>query len=170
MPVTVTKDNVKNVLAAIKRLTDTEILIGIPRDSPHDAGPGQSGEPITSAELGYIHEFGAPEANIPPRPFLISGVQNAIDDKGLIDKLKKTAQTALSGDLAKINAQMDAIGQIAEDAVKQKLADGPFLPLAPRTIAARVARGVTRTDPLIDTGAMRQAVTHVIAKKGARNA
>lgn len=48
-----------------------EVLIGIPMSTTERP----DGE-ITNAELGYIHEYGAPEANIPARPFLIPGVES----------------------------------------------------------------------------------------------
>jgi hypothetical protein len=162
--VKVTKGRLNDVLAAIKSLTSKEVLVGIPKESaerPRD--PDDDEEPITNSELGYIHEFGVPERNIPARPFLIPGVEKILPDA--IARFKKAGVKALDGDLSQVDQQMTAVGLIAAAAVQQKIVDGPFAPLAPLTIAKRVARGVTRTDPLRDTGAMRQAVTYVIAKK-----
>lgn len=163
MTVRITKDRVAEVLAAVKKLTAKEVLVGIPQaNAERKPEPGEP--PITNAELGYIHEFGAPEANIPARPFLIPGVERIQDQA--IARLKKAGQKALEGEVAQIDQQMRAVGLIAQSAVQKKITDGPFVPLKPRTIAERVARGRTGTKPLIDTGALRQSITFVVADKG----
>lgn len=59
MTVKVRVDKAREVFAAIRKLTKTEVLVGIPGDGK-ERDPGE-GEPITNAELGYIHEFGSPK-------------------------------------------------------------------------------------------------------------
>lgn len=162
MTVKVTKDGVPALLKAIKDLTSKEVLVGIP-----DINAGRSDDeddsPISNAEIGYIMEFGAPKANIPPRPHLIPGIQTA---QGKIEtRMKKGAESALSGK-ADVDATLTAVGITAENAVKAKITEGPFAPLADATILARQARGRTGTKPLIDTGQYRRAITHVVRKKG----
>jgi hypothetical protein len=162
--VRVIKDRVAEVVETIKKLTSKEVLVGIPRENAaRKPEPGEKGEPINNAALGYIHEFGAPEANIPPRPFLIPGVEKVKDQA--IARLKKAGELALNGDVSKVDAQLTAVGLLAQSAVQQKIVDGPFTPLKPRTLARRAARGRTGTKPLIDTGALRQAIAFVIVKK-----
>eukprot|EP01037_Dinobryon_pediforme_P023422 gene23422-24868_t len=71
--------NVNALVERIKAMTKSEVLVGIPdqnapRSADEDEARKASGEPVNNAELGYIHEFGVPEQNIPARPFLIPGI------------------------------------------------------------------------------------------------
>lgn len=161
MRVKITKDRVPDLLKAVRDLTKQEILVGIPAEN---AGRNDEGQ-ISNAELGYIHEYGSPTANIPPRPFLIPGVQSA--ESKFTPHLKSAAQAALSGDDGKIAQGLSRAGQVAAVAVKNKIDEGPFAPLSPKTIARRKkGKGGGEAKPLQDTGQMRNAVTSVVRRKG----
>lgn len=155
MSVKVTKDRVPDLLKAVRDLTKQEVLIGIPAENA-----GRDDDlPINNAELGYIHEFGAPAANIPPRPFLVPGVSGA---QGKFEPhLKAAANAALSGDGGKVSQGLQRAGIVAASAVKSKIDEGPFAPLSDTTIQRKGS-----DKPLIDTGQMRNAVTSVVRKKG----
>lgn len=159
MTVKITKDGVPDLLKAIKALTSKEVLVGIP-----DTGAGRDDDAISNAEIGYLMETGSPAQNIPERPHLVPGVEDARDK--IERRLKAGAQVALSGKVAEVDATLTAIGITAENAVKSKITAGPFAPLSPKTIAKRKAKGRTGTKPLIDTGQYRRAITHVVRKKG----
>lgn len=153
----------KNVLKGINNLPDRRVLVGIPedktdRDDSHDVAY------ITNAVLGYIHENGAPEANIPARPFLVPGIREARTQ--ITSYLAQAGQAVLAGDSGKADRAMHAAGLVAQASVRNKIQTGPFLPLAPGTLAARRARGRTGTKPLLDTAQMRNAITYVIRNKG----
>lgn len=167
MPIIKTKDATKVVLARIKALTKSEVLVGIPdanaaRTDEEEAA--KKGEPITNAGLGYVHEFGLPERNIPARPFLFPGI------KGVEGRLAKVlgngVKKTLSGDAEAADTALTKAGLIAETAVKTKIDEGPFVPLSPVTLAQRKARGRTGEKPLIDTAQMQRSVTHVVRQKG----
>lgn len=155
----VVRDRVPEMIAAVEALTLKELLVGIPAATAART-PEEGEAPIDNATLGYIHEFGAPAANIPARPFLIPGLQAARDRVG--KRLQKAAEAALDGKLDDIDAQYDAAGLIAQSAVRARITDGPFVPLAPATIAKRRARGRQGTSPLLDTGQLRRSVTYVV--------
>lgn len=167
--VKVTKDKTKKVIGDISKLALDEVLIGIPAETS-----ARSGEPITNADLGYIHEFGAPGANIPARPFLIPGVKMALGKA--IATLKRGASSAVSGDTTAISKALHSAGTVAEMSVKRKITDGPFAPLSERTKAARRAKhnyaatqqgsDFVEMRPLIDTGQLRKAITYVVRRKG----
>lgn len=164
MPVTVTKDRVDEVVKLIRDLSKTRLLIGIPaEDAGRTPEPGQTEAP-SNAVLGYLNEFGEPEKNIPARPHLLPAVESVMPR--VIPRLKKAGEAALSGDKNAIDTAFDQIGAIAVGAVQEKISDGPFVKLSPRTLAARRARGVTRESPLIDTGQLRRAYTYVTRRKG----
>ncbi|MCH8179772.1 MAG: hypothetical protein IIA02_08345 [Proteobacteria bacterium] len=154
-----TKDILPQVLASLKRLAATDVLVGIPAQSPERS----DGEPINNAALGYIHETGAPAAGIPARPFLVPGVAAAGAPMAL--QLKKAAQAAIVGNPRAVDQRLHAAGLVAETSVKNTINVGVEPALADSTIAARERRGRTGTVPLIDTGSLRNSVTHVVRRK-----
>jgi hypothetical protein len=176
-------DNSKAISAAIRKLADRRVMVGVPAATAmRQAQPGQPAPKINNAELAYIHDHGAPEVNIPARPFLAPGIAS-VSDK-IAAGLQKAGRAALAGDAAAVDRQLNRVGLMAQAAVRAKITDGPFVPLAPATILARLRRGrpgqldpsiygrgaiasdehdaATGMRPLIDTGALRNAINYVI--------
>ena len=169
MRITSSKGRLPEILSAIKALTKSEVLIGVPhekapRSAEEDEARKSNGEPITNAEIGYINEFGLPEKNIPPRPHLIPGVESIKDRAATI--LGNGVRKVLSGDATAGEVALTKAGLIGETAVKDQITDGSFVPLAPATLANRRARGHTGEKPLIETGQYRNSITHVVRPKG----
>lgn len=155
------------VAKAIKELAGKRLLVGIPQDK--DPRPG---EPIGNAGLGFIHEFGSPAVNIPPRPFLIPGVESAMPQ--ITRELRAAAVAALDGKSA--DQGLGRAGIIAVRTVQARIAAGIPPPLAPATVARRRIRtpgssyrrrATTPADviPLIDTGQMLRSITWVIRRR-----
>lgn len=155
MSVKITKDRVPAMLKAVRDLVKQEVLVGIPSEN---AGRDE-GAPINNAELGYLHEYGAPAANIPARPFLVPGVEGA--ESKFTPHLKAAAQAAISGEGGRVAQGLGRAGIVAATAVKRKIDEGPFAPLSEATIQRKGS-----DKPLLDTGQMRNAVTSVVRKKG----
>lgn len=182
--VLVTKDEVNAVVGAINKLVSKEILVGIP-----EAQASRDDEPVTNAALGYIHEFGAPGANIPARPWLIPGVRKGSDE--YMPHLRGAAGGALDGRPDVVDKELGSAGLLAAQSAKREMAMGDFVPLKPATIAARrrsrgtasrrkseeqylelVRNGMSPADaqaatgirPLINTRQMFNAVTSVVRK------
>jgi len=160
--VTVVVDQVSKVLAGVGHLASTRVLVGVPAEKTGRT----DGEAINNASLAYIHDKGAPEANIPARPFMEPGVLSA--KAGIEDGLKKAGEFAFDARPEAVERQFQRVGRIARDAIKMKITDGPFAPLAPATIAARKSKRKSRSNtdirPLIDTGELRNAINFVIRK------
>lgn len=162
--VTVTTDRVASVAQAAAYLANTRVMVGVPAANterrPED---GEKETGITNAELGYLHENGVPEKNIPARPWLFPSVRQHGPE--VAARLKKVGELAFEGGgQPKAEQGLNALGLYAQTFVKAKLRDGPFVPLSPRTIAARRARGVTRTKPLLDTLQLLNSVTYVVRR------
>lgn len=157
--VRVTRDGLSKLLSRVEALTKSEVLVGIPAGPERD----NDGWLITNAELGYIHEFGSPAMNIPARPFLIPGVVDARDK--IAAALGAGARKALSSAPGPADAALTRAGIIAQTSVQMKITTGPFVPLAPATVAKRRAYGHMGTKPLIELGEMRRAVQFVIQPK-----
>lgn len=152
------KDNSAQLESGLRLLTETRLYVGFPEE------PAQrEGEPINNPSLAYIHQNGAPEANIPARPFLDLGVEQG---RPRIEKqMEKAGEAALGGDENKFNEKLERAGLIGQSAVQNYLRTGTFEPLSERTLAARRSKGRTGTKPLIDTAALLQAVKYVILRK-----
>lgn len=123
-------DRVRAVLGGITSLIQKDVLVGI----PETVGQREN-EPVNNATLGYIHEFGAPAANIPARPHLLPGIR-AVQDR-IIGQFKLATNAALSGEGSKTDGFLDRAGVIATNSVKQRLRSNIPPPLKPATIRGR---------------------------------
>ena len=162
----VVKDNTKNIELAVKALTEKSVYVGIPGDSAKDKRDAQDGKPppkLKNHVIGYIQEFGAPESNIPARPFLVPGVRSVSDKIASI--FRKAGKNAIEGNLTDVERGLEAAGLVAQIAVKKTITDIIPPPLKESTLAARRSRGRTGTTPLIDTEQLLNSISYVIRKK-----
>ena len=183
----VTRDGVQGVHDAIKELLSKEVLVGFPEETTDDREDAT--EP-TNAALGYIHDNGAPEVNIPARPFMVPAIEEAQDR--IADGLGEAARMAMRPGKANpelIDKMLHRVGFIAEVAIKTKINEGIPPPLSERTLQARASRGregaawdlawraagvdpsmtMELAKPLVDTGQMRNAVKYVIRDRKKRS-
>lgn len=144
------------------------VLVGVPAE----AGEHEGG--ITNAALGYLFEYGSPETNMPPRPWLLPGVrlaQPAIR-KELVAGYGKAVTVILRNGtmqmaIAELTRSQHKVGLIAQNAIRGRIQQGIAPPLAPRTVYARLHRKKNRRSggsmtPLIDTGQFIRSITYVI--------
>lgn len=178
--VEVVLDHVQEVLKALGGLTTKAVFVGIP-----DEHAGRREGEISNAALGYIHENGAPEVNIPARPFLLPGVKAVQTET--IAGFKRAAGFALEGREGAVERELHRIGLTAQNSVRGVISAGIAPELAPSTIKgrlrrvkgkkrladinARLASGTALSTqngvegiftPLIVTGQLRNAITYVI--------
>ena len=154
-----TSDRGAQIEKAIKQLTKTRVLVGIPGSAgKHD------GSELTKAQIGYLMETGDPAKNRPPRPFLVPGVKS-MEDR-ITKALKKAAEFAFLGKPDKTADVLTGLGLKAAATVQQKIHDGPFEPLKPSTIRGRQTKSGSRSNtdpkPLYNTGEMLRAVTYIV--------
>lgn len=137
--VKITRQNLEQVQDNLRLLANLEVLVGFPEDSTErDEKAGDEG-PITNAALGYIHDNGAPEVNIPARPFMKPAIE---ENKDKIEKaLGGALKQGMRGDAVKMEMAMVAAGLTAKLAIQNKINEGIPPPLAERTLKARARRG-----------------------------
>lgn len=189
-------DNLQELQMAISLLADVEVLVGVPEEKTERKD--EEDQTLTNAALAYVHDNGAPEVNIPARPFMIPGINDAKPQ--LVKALISTARAAAKASQPKkgrtsstkpdvvtaVEKGMHVVGLIAQSAIKSKINEGIPPPLSERTLRARAARGrkgatqelerrakgeapsTQLAKPLIDTAEMRNSVTYAIRKKSAR--
>jgi len=164
---------------------DKFVTVGI-----HEGAQGVESSDLTMASLGAIHEFGAEinhpggtsygyatqddaaagkvrflktgqgyaelgvtgphQINIPARPWLAPGVESGT--KEYIQTIEAGVKSGTNPDII-----LETIGIIAQGKVQQYMTDLQTPPNAPSTIAKKGS-----SNPLIDSGAMRQSVTYVV--------
>ncbi|KVP48398.1 hypothetical protein WJ95_20495 [Burkholderia ubonensis] len=155
-----TLDRLDEILKSISGLVQKEVLVGVPDGT---AGRKDQGEPLSNAEIGYILENGSPANNLPARPHLVPGVQDARPK--FEPQLQKGVEAALDGDLEKVDRSLNRAGLVAQNSVRAKINSNIQPKLADSTLAARRRRGVTRENTLVDTTQYRNSITYVVRKK-----
>lgn len=155
-----TFDRLDEILKSFSGLVQKEVLVGVPDST---AGRKDQGEPLSNAEIGYILENGSPANNIPARPHLVPGVQDARPK--FEPQLQKGVEAALDGDLEKVERSMNRAGLVAQNSVRAKVNSNIQPKLADSTLDARRRRGVMRENTLVDTAQYRNSITYVVRKK-----
>jgi hypothetical protein len=146
--------SVKDLMDRLKDLAKNDILVGIPQSQAW-----VSGDVANNALLGYIHEFGSPVKNIPARSFLLPSID---ENKELISKsFEKASLFFMDNKESEGINELEKLGMKMIAKIKNKIGSNIQPALAAGTLAARRLRGVTRTNTLIDTGAMQQSINYV---------
>ncbi len=144
---------IQKLVGKVSSLDERHVEVGIPSEKNARTEPG-----MNNASLGFIHEFGAPEANIPPRPFLIPGAQEALPE--IKKTLKKDIKQIVGDKDSADDVDLNRVGLIAVNHVRGKFTTNDWPDLAEST--KRQRKGEAPYQPLVDTGALRQAITYVI--------
>lgn len=158
----VTSDFTKDFNRIVRGFKNDEILVGVPEVTTERNGLKEG--PINNATILAINEFGSPANNIPARPVLKIGIQNAQEDIAV--QFKLAAQDALKIGLSALPKYYERAGIIAANSVKKAINDQSGIePPSEATIAAREARGFKGTKALLVTGQLRNSITSVVRRK-----
>ena len=174
------KDNLPGLLLAFKKLSEQEVLVGVPAG----AG-GPDGSDANYASIAYWQDNGAPEANIPARPFMKPGIKSV--QREVAACFKQAAQKALEDkeDKEEVGKYLIKAGLIASSAIKNHIDEGIPPPLADSTLRARargkpgikISKGAKielasraagnapsndSVTPLVITGGLRNSITFVV--------
>lgn len=146
-------DNLKKDLQDLK---EAEITIGYQGQSGRRLHPEGSG--ATIAEVASYMEYGT--ADIPARPFLRTALQQKETE---IRKVIKKAMADLIDQRADIMTAIAHVGDAAVEAVRDTIdnASAWAAPLAASTIKAKGS-----SNPLVDSGAMRDNTSWAYRKDG----
>jgi hypothetical protein len=176
---TIKRDGLAKMVAGLNMLARNRVMVGIPEDKNGRQAEDEEHSPLGNATLGYIHEHGAPEVNIPARPWLAPGVKS-VEASVIEPGLRRAAELALEGKPESVMRVYEVMGMRTASAVKAYITAGIDPPLADSTLKARARRGrkgakqelanraagkPASTDlakPLIDTSQLRNSVTYII--------
>jgi hypothetical protein len=165
------KDNSAQIVRALEQLARQQVLVGIPQSN--DIRPG---DPLGNAAIGYINEYGSPINNIPPRAWLIPGIQQA--HAQTTRYFEQAINHALQGNAGGSMRALHAAGQYTVNVVKVRIQSFIQPVLSPRTIQNRINRNPHRRQvaaatqpiatnfiPLIDTGEFINNIQYVVRVK-----
>lgn len=140
-------------LAAFKKaLRDADaeaVAVGIHADAGVHADSG-----LTMAELGAIHEFGL--GNVPERSFLRAWGESR--GKALLTERADLIESNTKA--GNPRRALEQIGLLAVGEIQQRISAG----IPPANTAETIARKGSSI-PLIDTGALRQSITHKVVRR-----
>ncbi|MHB9327429.1 hypothetical protein ACP3S7_07765 [Phytobacter ursingii] len=162
----ITGDNAEAILDALRQLSGTDVLVGIPEGN----APREDGQ-LNNAEIGYLQSTGATveidgeTVTLPPRPFLEMGIEDSRDKTTA--QLRLAAVEALSGNAVMAGKHLESAGQIASDAARTVIEAGDRLvPLSEKTIQKRreAKPPIAGDKPLRARGYLFRSITYVVRK------
>lgn len=149
------KGIIRDRLGRFVKASNRVVTVGIHEDAGEHPDAG-----ITNAQLGALLNYGNPNnklygnpAPIPPRPWLIPGVESSKQD--IVD----TVAHGVANDLP-LEQVLEQVGAFAAGAVQQYMTDLQQPPNSPYTVAQKGS-----SNPLISTGALRASVTYKVSNE-----
>lgn len=122
------------------------------------------GSPLSNVEIGTIHEYGAPDANIPERSFIRAALDELVA-QGKIEKFMTKGCKAII-DKGKTREQvLGLLGQLVKGRMQKRMTEGIPPPLAESTVLSRTKGkdpSIGYPLPLLDTGQLRASITSVV--------
>jgi hypothetical protein len=142
------KDFSQNLLDNLDFMKKPELLVGIPGDEDQRLDGGETG----NAELGHSFEFGSAALNRPATPWLVPGVEAAMDP--MIKVMKAGAEEGVEDKQAAEKA-LNKAGLIAVSTIKRRIVQQVGLPTPSYPPGKKY---------MIDTAQLLSAVNYVIEK------
>lgn len=156
-----TVDKIGKVAKAMNFMMENEVYVGISDETT----TREKGEPVTNAELLYIHTNGSPVNNIPARPVIEPAIK---DDKERLSEMMESAfLTAEKGDTEEALRKLKLAGMRAQNVCRAWFVNpkNGWTPNSPGVAARKRAKGSTNPKPLIDTGELRKSITYFVKRR-----
>lgn len=151
----VRKSKSKDVFKNLKKIENASLQVGW-FDAKYE-----DGTPVSLVAM--VQEFGAPEKNIPPRPFLRPAkMEHAQEWK---DQFEKSAKNLHKGRKTEEDVLNELGDKIISD-IRQSIMDVHFPPLKEQTLKARRRKGNYSDKPLMDTMKMFDTLEKRVEMKG----
>lgn len=142
------------IIAEIRKMKGSYTKVGLPQEGrvePNpDTGITEMSELVT---IGAVHEFGAPNKNIPERSFVRSSTD---DNRSRIIKMQQLEISKITAGNSTVELSLKRMGTTMTALMQRKIRQGPFEPLKQSTIDRKGS-----SKPLIDKGQLIQSIQHV---------
>lgn len=152
--ITRTSGELSRVMKQLRMVDRAVVTVGIQGDNAREApAEGVEREP-NNAEVATWNEFGTSDGHVPARSFM----RSTFDERRaeLVEVQRKALDAVAAGKMTTEQA-LHVIGEWFQGAVQKKIVDLRDPPNAPATIEAKGS-----SNPLIDTGQLRQSITHEV--------
>lgn len=149
MPVTKSGPGFERLKAVLTGIDGVQVRVGWFEGTTEPNG-------TPTAYVAAIHEFGAPRAGIPARPFMRPTIAN--NQAAWMQEFAAIARKSLTGGLDPVHA-MDQMGLRIAGEVKQSIRAVTSPPLKPQTVKRK-----GHNKPLVESGTMLQTVVHKTEK------
>ncbi len=151
--------NLKNLEKTYKKLvaeSKVECAVGYPVNASGLGTPEAAYDDRASViQVALWNNYGTDKT--PARPFMDLAAREMGE---LYKKGMKTLGPKIARGEARVEKVLDVLGLQAEECVRKAIMDGEWAPNAPETIKRKKSER-----PLVDTGTMRNRVTHVVRAK-----
>lgn len=159
MSVEVKKNPWPAIRANLRLAQRSHVAVGFPGESAKAQKVDEAHNGLTNAKVAIINELGtAPgvEPRIPARPFIGETVRR---NKGKMQELASDLLHMIAKGEMSTRIALSRMGKDGADKVQATMVDSKTwaVPNAPMTVAKKKS-----STPLIDTGALRQAVTYKV--------
>lgn len=149
-------NDLKNKLRNFK---DAYTKVGYPMEKPATRERHKDTKNLTVGEIAIIQEEGSESRGIPMRKTILPAFNKNLETNKTI--MRRTGTAILNNSGMSIMQGLKIIGEVAANQITQEI-DLIKLPiLAKRTLAARRLKGNNSTKPLVFSGQMKRAVSHV---------
>jgi len=110
----------------------------------------------------YVQTHGSPLWHSPPRPVIEPALK--AHKKEIAEEYSRAIHAAIAGDIAKASRFAQRTGMLAQNYCRSWFTDprNGWAPNSPVTIAQKTKGKGGKTNPLIDTDAMRKAIIYVV--------
>ena len=144
-------DGLKDLKKAMKSV---RILVGLPKGTPTN----EDYQGLTVIEVGAANEFGVPSKNIPARSFIREPL---FKNEAKFRKVAQRIGVSILDGSNSFGDGVDEMGGWGQGIIKNSFSDNNWTPLKPATVKAKKSKN---SNPLLDTGNLRQSITWEIAK------
>lgn len=110
----------------------------------------------------YVQTHGSPLWHAPPRPVIEPAI--AKHHREIAEEYAKAVKAAMTGDGSRADAFIKRTGLLAQNICRKWFTDAEngWPPNSPKTIDKKTKGKGGKTNPLIDTGALRKAIVYVV--------
>ncbi|MFB6373836.1 MAG: hypothetical protein ABEN55_12180 [Bradymonadaceae bacterium] len=117
----------------LREMEGAHVTIGVHAEDDKPYLRGQD-EPVTTADVATFHEFGAPKANVPARPFMRPTIDDNEDE--YLDMLERGVKNVVDQRVS-IGRILGLLGLKISDDITTRIVELQRPPLHPKTIEAK---------------------------------
>ena len=167
-------DGLAKLAADLQKISNMDVLVGVP-----ESNAARKEEGINNAQLLALHTKGSPLQKIPARPVIEPAIEASGNKEQIAEQLGIAAQLVLDQNVPGAHAQLQKTAMLGQNVARSWFTDprNNWPPNKIATVRAKMSKmtskqvfeavdsGTPITRPLVDTGALRQAIIGICREK-----